>query len=119
MWLSPDHAVYIDNVLIPIRTLIDGVSVVQEPVDSITYFHVELSRHDAIQANGLPAESYLDTGNRSDFENGGPAQTLHPDFAQAVWHAKACAPQITHGPIHAAVVARMPRRNAPTWKEPA
>ena len=48
LWLSPDHAVFVDNVLIPIRTLVDGVSVVQEAIDSITYFHVELARHDAI-----------------------------------------------------------------------
>jgi hypothetical protein len=108
--LSPDHAVYADEVLIPIRTLVNGTTIVQEPLDTITYFHVELPQHDVIYADGLPAESYLDTGNRSAFEHGGPARVLHPDFAQTVWNASASAPQITHGPIHAAVVARLRAR---------
>ena len=72
LWLSPDHAVFVDRVLIPIRTLIDGVNVVQEAVDVITYFHVELPRHDAIRANGLPAESY-------------------PGYRQPLWTSKAAA----------------------------
>ena len=32
-------------------------------------------------AEGLPAESYLDTGNRGAFENAGVPMILHPDFA--------------------------------------
>jgi hypothetical protein len=31
------------------------------------YVHVELDRHDILLAEGLPAESYLDTGNRAAF----------------------------------------------------
>jgi len=40
--LSPDHAVFVDGVLIPIRYLINGRTVVQEQVDEVTYYHVEL-----------------------------------------------------------------------------
>ncbi len=29
-----------------------------------SYYHVELPHHDVLLAQGLPAESYLDTGNR-------------------------------------------------------
>ena len=76
LWLSPDHAVFIDNVLIPIRYLINGATVVQEAAERITYYHVELERHDILLAEGLPAESYLDTGNRGAFENGGVALHL-------------------------------------------
>ena len=60
--LSPDHAVYIDDVLIPIRYLVNGVSIVQQTVDAVTYWHVELPEHDVLLAEGLPAESFLDTG---------------------------------------------------------
>jgi collagen type I/II/III/V/XI/XXIV/XXVII alpha len=70
LWLSPDHAVFVDNVLIPIRHLINGATVVQEAVARIAYFHVELDRHDILFAEGLPAESFLDTGNRGAFDNG-------------------------------------------------
>ena len=41
--LSPDHAVFVDEVLIPVRYLIDGVSIVQEQADTVTYYHIELA----------------------------------------------------------------------------
>ncbi len=74
--LSPDHAVFVDDVLVPVRHLINGSTIVQEPVAEVTYYHVELATHDVILAEGLPCESYLDTGNRAVFVNGG-AETLH------------------------------------------
>jgi hypothetical protein len=89
--LSPDHAVAWDGVLIPIRYLVNGASIVQEPHDAVEYWHVELARHDIILAEGLAVESYLDTGNRSSFANGGPALRLHADFARHVWSKSACA----------------------------
>ncbi len=67
--LSPDHAVLVDHVLVPIRHLINGCTVVQEWVAQVTYYHVELPAHDVILAEGLPCESYLDTGNRAAFED--------------------------------------------------
>ena len=85
--LSPDHAVLTSGVLIPIRYLVNGASVAQEKVDTVTYWHVELDRHDVLLAEGLAAESYLDTGNRSAFANGGAAARLgwcvekSPDYA--------------------------------------
>jgi serralysin len=30
----------------------------------VTYYHIKLDRHDLLLAEGLPAESYLDTGDR-------------------------------------------------------
>ena len=105
--LSPDHAVFVDGVLIPARLLVNGDNVVREIVDVVTYYHVELPVHDVVLADGLPAESYLDTGNRASFANGGPAVALQPDFAQRVWEAEACAAQVTHGPILDAVLARL------------
>jgi len=68
--LSPDHAVLVAGGLIPIRYLVNGRTIVQEAVDAITYWHVELERHGVILAEGLPCESYLDTGNRAAFEGG-------------------------------------------------
>ena len=81
LWLSPDHAVFLNGVLIPIKRLINGATIWQVEVTSVTYWHVELERHDILLAEGLPAESYLDTGNRETFENGGAPIMLHPDFA--------------------------------------
>ena len=110
--LSPDHAVYVNDVLIPIRYLVNGATVVRESCASVTYWHVELASHDVIVAEGLPAETYLDTGNRSDFANGGPTVTVHPTFAGAVWSARACAPQLRHGDTLAALQHRVAIRAA-------
>ena len=93
--LSPDHAVFIDGRLIPIRHLINGASIVQETRESVTYWHVELDRHDVILAEGMACESYLDTGNRSAFENASGAVAMTPDFARAVWADEGCAPIVT------------------------
>jgi len=49
-------------------------------------------------AEGLPVESYLDTGNRMRFANGGRMITLHPDFATLAWQAAGYAPLVVTGP---------------------
>ena len=100
LWLSPDHAVFVDGVLIPVRLLINGTTIMQQAVERVTYFHVELPRHDVLLAEGLPAESYLDTGNRAMFADAGVAMMLHPDFATVnaglkCWEHDACAPLAT------------------------
>ncbi len=97
VYLSPDHAVYAEGVLIPVKYLIDGVSVAQVAVDQVDYFHVELERHAVLLAEGLAAESYLDTGDRSSFSNGGGAVRLHADFAALRWEAQGCAPLVVVG----------------------
>ena len=63
---------------------------------------MELARHDVLLAEGLPAESYLDTGNRGAFANGGPPVHLHPAFARAAWQSQSCAPLVLEGPYLAA-----------------
>ncbi len=93
--LSPDHAVFVDGRLVPIRYLINGQSIVQESRKSVTYWHVELERHDVILAEGMPCETFLDTGNRSAFENAKGAVQMTPEFARAVWAAEGCAPIVT------------------------
>jgi hypothetical protein len=110
LWLSPDHAVFFGGVLIPIRYLINGATIVQEQRDAVTYWHVELARHDVLLAEGLPAESYLDTGNRGAFVNGAPAMQMHPDFALHVWAAKSCAPLVLAGPRLVAAKRRLLKR---------
>jgi hypothetical protein len=106
LMLSPDHAVFTDGVLIPVRYLIDGDAVAQVAAPHVEYWHVELARHDVLFAEGLPAESYLAAGNRHAFANGGSKIDLYPDFAPRVWEAEGCAPLTVTGPIVAAARAR-------------
>ena len=116
LMLSPDHAVYADGVLIPVKYLINGTSIVQTPVDTVTYYHIELERHDVVFAEGLPTESYLDTGNRANFANGGEVMRLFPDFANHglnapyVWEALGCARLVVTGAELARVRRKIARR---------
>ena len=107
LMLSPDHAVFADGVLIPVRYLMDGDAIAQLPVPEVEYWHVELAHHDVLFAEGLPAESFLAAGNRHAFANGGPKIDLHPDFAPRAWEAEGCAPLMVTGPLVAAVRARV------------
>jgi len=107
--LSPDHAVFVADVLIPVRQLINGATVLQEDVAAITYWHVELPLHDVLLAQGLPVESYLDTGTRSNFDNGGEPERLHPDFGWLRWEVDGCAPLVVSGPEVDAVRALLVR----------
>ncbi len=96
--LSPDHAVFLNGALIPVRLLLNGATIVQNRLTGgVRYFHVELDSHDVLLAEGLAAESYLDTGNRNAFDNGGAVQALHPDFSALVWKAHGCAPLLLGG----------------------
>ncbi len=106
LWLSPDHAVFFNGGLIPIRYLLNGRTIAQIPCPRVTYFHIELEHHAVLLANGLPCESYLDTGNRAAFANADGATQMHPDFAAGVWDSRACAPLVRSGP-HLAVAQRM------------
>jgi hypothetical protein len=96
--LSPDHAIFADGILVPARYLIDGAAIRQYRVDTVTYYHVGLPCHDVVLAEGLTVESFLDTGNRDAFENGGGAIAPHPGFAAHVREAESCAPLVVTGP---------------------
>jgi hypothetical protein len=97
LWLSPDHAVYSGDALIPIKHLIDGTTIAQTQMDEVDYYHIELVEHDILLAEGMPAESYLDTGDRFAFDNGGPAAVCAVHAAWR-WETRARAPLIATGP---------------------
>jgi autotransporter passenger strand-loop-strand repeat protein len=112
LFLSPDHAFFVDDVLIPVKHLINGTSVAQMEANEVEYWHVELDRHDVLLAEGLPCESYLDTGYRSNFMGGEGPIPLHPDFAMRVWEAEGCAPLVVTGPKLEALRGRINARAA-------
>lgn len=109
--LSPDHCLFLAGRLMPAKLLINGMTIVQErQAPAVHYFHVELARHAVLLAEGVAAESYLDTGNRAFFANAGLAVVLHPEFtlnaSLKCWESDACAPlAVDQGTV------------APVWQE--
>ena len=133
LYLSPDHAVFVNGVLVPVKLLIDGSGIVQVKRDRVRYFHVELPRHAIVLAEGLTVESYLDRGDRADFQDGDGAIRLFPAFGARLdtataWETRGAAKLVLAGrQLDAArgVVARSaavsPDRAAksPTWARPS
>jgi len=115
--VSPPHALFIDGRLIPARLLVNGATIVQDrAIETITYYHVELDRHAILFAEGLPTESYLDTGNRGFFANSGGAVMLHPDLESGadgkIWDEHACAPLMVDPVLVRPIWDRLVRRAA-------
>jgi collagen type I alpha len=98
LFLSSDHAVYIEDVLIPIKHLINGTTIVQVPTQRVTYHHIELAQHDVLLAEGLPAESFLDMRDGSNYANRPGPVRLYPDFSARMWEAFGCARLVVTGP---------------------
>ncbi len=87
--LSPLHGVFVGGVLVPALHLVNGATITQTQKAASTYFHLELDRHDILLAEGMAAESYLDTGNR------GP---LYDEQGRRGGCRTACAKLVTTGP---------------------
>ena len=108
--VSPEHCLFLDGRLFVARSLVNGMSIVQDfSLPAITYYHIETERHAVALAENLPAETYLDTGNRAYFDNSGVALLLHPEFTVNAglrcWQEDACAP-----------LAITPEEREPVWR---
>jgi hypothetical protein len=81
--LSPDHAVFMDGVLVQAGALVNDVSITRESAipASFTYYHVELEHHALILAEGLAAETFVDNVERMAFDNWAEYEALFPDGA--------------------------------------
>ena len=96
LYVSPDHALYLRNVLIPAALLINGSTIVRaEGIDPVCYFHVELEAHAVIFAEGAAAESFVDCDSRLMFQNAGAFAARYPDDVRRSWTF--CAPRMEEG----------------------
>lgn len=111
--VSPGHALCLDilgEVLVPAHCLVNGATITQECVDAVTYWHVELDGHDILIAEGQPAESYLDLGNRGFFAEADVVSLdAAPDGAEEM-AAAYCRPFHEGGPLVALVRERLRER---------
>jgi len=71
--LTADHALLIDGLLINAGALVNHTTIRHLPADDlparVTVYHVETDDHDIIQANGAPAETFIDYIGRMAFDN--------------------------------------------------
>ena len=102
--LSPQHALYLDGVLVPVVGLINGQSILRDMSGTaIEYFHVELEDHDVIIAEGAAVETYIDTDTRSTFDNASEYDRLYGAAATGMVE---CAPRVEEGYLLSAMRKR-------------
>ena len=107
--ISPKHAVAIDGVLIAAADLVNGRSIAPvRDMQQVDYFHIELTHHDIILAEGAPSETFVDDDSRAMFHNAAEFAALYPDARPA--EAQYCRPRLTQGPQLQAVRDRLAAR---------
>jgi antigen 43 len=110
------HSLYIDDVLIPVEFLVNHKTILwDDRAQEVEIYHIELETHDLLIANGVPAESYRDDGNRWLFQNANSGWHLPPQ--------EPYAPVLTGGPIVDAAWQRFldragPRDTTPLTDDP-
>ncbi len=104
LYLTHGHALYLDGALIPVENLVNHRSILwDDGARVVDYYHIELAEHDVVLANGAPAESYYEAGNRAFFHNARPG-------SQAGAAAPTFAPVLTGGEVVEQVWMRLFRR---------
>jgi Hint domain len=79
--VSPDHAIFVDGILIHAGALINGISIIRDPNPpaSFTYYHVETDDHSLIFAENTVAETFVDNADRMSFDNWSEHEALYPE----------------------------------------
>ena len=95
--VSPLHALFLDDMLIPAGALVNGLSIVQaDRVEVVEYVHIELDTHDILLAEGVAAESFVDDDSRAMFHNVHEYHALYPDAVRQP--ARYYGRRVEHGP---------------------
>lgn len=81
LYLSPNHALLIDGVLIRVKDLVNGHSIARiSEDDAIDYYNIVLDSHDVVFAEGVAVETYLMRDeNYLSFTNFAEYQQLYAD----------------------------------------
>jgi T5SS/PEP-CTERM-associated repeat protein len=104
--VTKGHSFFLDGVLVPAEFLVNHRSIEwDDRAQEVAVHHIELDTHDVLLANGAPAESYRDDGNRWLFRNANSGWGLPPQDP--------CAPVLTGGPVVDAIWRRLLDRAGP------
>jgi hypothetical protein len=73
LYLSPGHYIFLNEVLLQVRYLINETSIEQampSDMSAIEYYHIDLGTHEVVYAEGALVDSYFGDGsNRENFSN--------------------------------------------------
>ena len=73
LYVTPDHALFMDGYLINASALVTGTSIRYAPLsqfgESYVVYHIETEDHEVSVAEGVFAETFIDYGTRSAFDN--------------------------------------------------
>ena len=84
--VSPCHAVLVGEVLVQAGALVNGLTITREAdvPERFTYHHVELADHSLILAEGVPAETFIDSVEGRWFDNWAERPARQPDQLEVV-----------------------------------
>jgi hypothetical protein len=104
--VTKGHSFLIDGALIPVEFLVNHRTILwDDRAQEVSLYHIELASHDVLIANGAPAESYRDDGNRWLFQNACSSGDQPPQ--------EPCAPVLTGGTLVDLVWQRLLNRSGP------
>jgi len=71
--VTKDHGMIVDGIVAHAGALVNGTTIVEVPAAELAerevYYHIETEGHEAILANGAPAETFVDNISRRTFDN--------------------------------------------------
>ncbi|MEM8553319.1 MAG: Hint domain-containing protein [Pseudomonadota bacterium] len=71
--VSSDHGIIFEDAIVHAGAMVNGTTIRRvakaELPEMVTYYHVETEGHDAVLANGCPAETFIDNVTRKGFDN--------------------------------------------------
>lgn len=109
LFISPEHSVLLDDFLIPIKYLVNGKSIrIIDTLEEISYYHIELERHDIILAEDTPVETFIDSGSRRKFENFLDYRRMYPVDEQR--SMSFCRPKLRNAKETADIRSRLAER---------
>jgi hypothetical protein len=94
LYLSQEHCIFVDGVLIPVKHLVNGSSIAFDDnanmSETIEYFAVELDTHEVIFAEGMAAETFRYAGGQIAWDNLADYQDVYGEHEVTSAFAPVC-----------------------------